>query len=207
MTRIARLSKDYYVNFNDHCLYSEENKKVAEISKKLLEVLKYFCEYPNCYKQIDDIDQYLEEGCLSSEAIRSRIYKLRESHPIIREVLTHNSSGYKYIGRKIESVDDPNLNGKSVIDDDEVAFRDFQIATEQGDAMAQCFLGLMYVNGRGIPQNDDKAYEWFQKAAEQGNAMAQCNLGLMYGSGRGVPQDDIKAFEWYQKAAEQGFTG
>ena len=201
MTRIARLSKEYYVNFDDHCLYSEENKKVAEISKKSLEVLKYFCEYPNCYKQIDDINQYLEEGCLSSEAIRSRIYKLRESHPIIREVLTHNSSGYKYIGRKIESVDDPNLNGQSGIDDDDMAFRTFQTATEQ-DAMAQCYLGLMYVNGRGIPQNDDKAYEWFRKAAEQGNAVAQCHLALMYENGRGVIRDERKAYEWFRRAAE-----
>lgn len=104
MTRIAKLSKGYYVNFDDHCLYSKENKKVAEISRKSLEVLEYFCEYPNCYKQINDINQYLEEGCLSSEAIRSRIFKLRKSHPIIREVVTHNSSGYKYVGKKIEEV-------------------------------------------------------------------------------------------------------
>lgn len=104
MTRIAKLSKGYYVNFDDHCLYSKENKKVAEISRKSLEVLEYFCEYPNCYKQINDINQYLEEGCLSSEAIRSRIFKLRKSHPIIKEVVTHNSSGYKYVGEKIEEV-------------------------------------------------------------------------------------------------------
>lgn len=104
MTRIAKLSKGYYVNFDDHCLYSKENKKVAEISRKSLEVLEYFCEYPNCYKQINDINQYLEEGCLSSEAIRSRIFKLRKSHPIIKEVVTHNSSGYKYVGKKIEEV-------------------------------------------------------------------------------------------------------
>ena len=106
MMRIAKLLKGYYVNFDDHCLYSKENKKVAEISRKSIEVLEYFCEYPNCYKQIDDINQNLEEGCLSAEAIRSRIFKLRESHPIIREVVTHNSSGYKYIGKKIEAISD-----------------------------------------------------------------------------------------------------
>lgn len=104
MTRIAKLSKGYYVNFDDHCLYSKDNKKVAEISKKPLEVLEYLCKHPNCYKQTEDINQYLEEGCLSSEAIRSRIYNLRETHYIIREVVTHNSSGYKYIGEKIEEV-------------------------------------------------------------------------------------------------------
>lgn len=105
MMRIAKLLKGYYVNFDDHCLYSKENKKVAEISRKSIEVLEYFCEYPNCYKQIDDINQHLEEGCLSSGAIRSRIFNLRESYSIMREVVTHNSSGYMYVGKKIEEVD------------------------------------------------------------------------------------------------------
>lgn len=108
MTRIAKLAKGYYVNFDDHCLYSKENKMVTQIGKKPLEVLEYFCEYPNCYKQIEDINQYLEEGCLSSEAIRSRIYKLRESHYVLREVVTHDSSGYKYIGKKLEEVRTPD---------------------------------------------------------------------------------------------------
>lgn len=106
MTRIAKLAKGYYVNFDDHCLYSKENKGVAKIGRKPLEVLEYFCEYPNCYKQIEDINQYLEEGCLSSAAIRSRIFKLRESHDVLREVVTHDSSGYKYIGKKIEEIED-----------------------------------------------------------------------------------------------------
>mgnify|MGYP004485106985 FL=1 len=105
MTRIAKLAKGYYVNFDDHCLYSKENERVAQIGRKPLEVLEYFCKYPNCYKQIEDINQYLEEGCLSSAAIRSRIFKLRKSHDILREVVTHDSSGYKYIGRKIEEIE------------------------------------------------------------------------------------------------------
>lgn len=105
MTRTAKLAKGYYVNFDDHCLYSKENKRVAKIGRKPLEVLEYFCEYPNCYKQIEDINQYLEEGCLSSEAIRSRIFKLRKSHDVLREVVTHDSSGYKYIGKKIEEIE------------------------------------------------------------------------------------------------------
>lgn len=104
MPRIAKLAKGYYVNFDDHCLYSKENEKVAQIGRAPLEVLEYFCEYPNCYKQIEDINQYLEEGCLSSEAIRSRIFNLRKSHDILGEVVTHDSSGYKYIGERIEEI-------------------------------------------------------------------------------------------------------
>lgn len=110
MTRTAKLAKGYYVNFDDHCLYSKEDKRVAKIGRKPLEVLEYFCEYPNCYKQIEDINQYLEEGCLSSEAIRSRIFKLRKSHDVLREVVTHDSSGYKYIGEKIEEIENHEVH-------------------------------------------------------------------------------------------------
>ena len=121
MAKIAKLTQGYYINFDDHCLYSKENKKVAEISRKPLEVLEYLCEYPNCPKQTEDINQYLEEGCLSADAIRTRIFKLRNSHPIIREVVTTNSSGYKYIGGKIEKVDcsetlGTDLNKKNSLD-------------------------------------------------------------------------------------------
>ena len=105
MTRIAKLLDGYYVNFDDHNLYSKDNIKIAKIGKKPLEVMEYLCEYPNCYKQVDDINQYLEQGCLSSEAIRSRIYKLRKCHPILRRVVTHDESGYKYIGKKIEEIE------------------------------------------------------------------------------------------------------
>ena len=110
MTRIAKLAKGYYVNFDDHCLYSKENKRVTKIGRKPLEVLEYFCEYPNCYKQIEDINQYLEEGCLSSGAIRTRIFNLRKSHDVLREVLTHDRSGYKYIGKKIEKIEDHEVH-------------------------------------------------------------------------------------------------
>ena len=86
------------------------------------------------------------------------------------------------------------------------AFKCFQKAAEQGNALAQCNLGFMYEDGRGVKQDYFKAFEWWQKAAEQGNALAQYNLGVMYQYGQGVKQDYFKAVEWYQKAAEQGYA-
>ena len=84
------------------------------------------------------------------------------------------------------------------------AFKCFQKAAEQGNALAQCNLGFMYQYGRGVKQDYFKAFEWYQKAAEQGLAVAQFNLGVMFDNGKGVKQDYFKAVEWYQKAAEQG---
>ncbi len=38
-------------------------------------------------------------------------------------------------------------------------------AAQQGDADAQCRLGLMYANGRGVPQDYVQAYKWLNLAA------------------------------------------
>ena len=77
---------------------------------------------------------------------------------------------------------------------------------EQGDAEAQCSLGIMYHEGNGVPQDAARAVEWYRKAAEQGDAKAQFNLGGMYFRGEGVVQDAARAVEWYRKAAEQGLA-
>ena len=75
---------------------------------------------------------------------------------------------------------------------------------DQGMALAQFSLGVMYANGKGVPQDLTQAVNWFRKAADQGNADAQANLGAMYDKGQGVPQDFVQAVNWFRKAADQG---
>ncbi len=87
-----------------------------------------------------------------------------------------------------------------------VALKEFQPLAEQGNAIAQFHLGVMYANGRGVPKDDREAVKWFRKSVEQGYARAQFNLGFMYSGGRGVPQDEKEAAKWYRKAAEQGLA-
>ena len=72
-----------------------------------------------------------------------------------------------------------------------------------GDAAAQCGLGLIYKEGQGIPPNDTQAAFWFRKAAEQGDAKAQVILGALYNNGVGVPKDETQAVFWYRKGVEQ----
>jgi len=36
---------------------------------------------------------------------------------------------------------------------------------ENGDALAQVYLGLLYLNGEGVPQNPALAVKWYRKAA------------------------------------------
>jgi len=74
-------------------------------------------------------------------------------------------------------------------------------AANQGNAVAQYDLGLMYDYGKGVKQNYFKAVKWYRKATNQGAARAQYNLGNMYNYGKGVKQNYVKAVKWYRKAA------
>lgn len=51
---------------------------------------------------------------------------------------------------------------------------------EQGNALAQYNLGVMYASGQGVKQDCREAAKWYRLAAAQGNAMAQHKLGLLY---------------------------
>ena len=84
------------------------------------------------------------------------------------------------------------------------ALREWRPLAEQGDALAQYNLGVLYRKGRGVPQDDVQARQWYAKAAAQGQAKAQFNLGTLYFNGEGVPKDYPQALRWFRLAADQG---
>ena len=49
----------------------------------------------------------------------------------------------------------------------------FELAADQGNADAQCALGVMYAEGKGGDQNIDKAIEYYQSAIQQGHIEAK----------------------------------
>ena len=49
----------------------------------------------------------------------------------------------------------------------------YRLAAEQGIAVAQAILGLMYDTSQGVPQNYAEAVKWYRLAAERGYASAQ----------------------------------
>ena len=57
------------------------------------------------------------------------------------------------------------------------ALQEWRPLAEQGDAVAQYNLGLIYADGEGVLKDDAEAVKWFRKAAEQGVALAQHNVG------------------------------
>jgi TPR repeat protein len=79
----------------------------------------------------------------------------------------------------------------------------YRKSADQGNADAQCLLGVMYANGSGVPEDKDQAFKWYSKSANQGNTDCQTNVGIMYYYGHGVPKDYAKAVEWFRKSADQ----
>ena len=84
------------------------------------------------------------------------------------------------------------------------ALRELTPLAEQGHALAQNNIGVMYEKGQGVSQDYKTAVKWYTLAAEQGNVAAQHRLGFMYDVGRGAPQDYKTAVKWWTLAAEQG---
>lgn len=87
------------------------------------------------------------------------------------------------------------------------AVKEWRPLAEQGDAVAQYNLGLLYLDGHGVPQSPAEAVNWFRRAAEQDYALAQHNLGAMYGSGQGVKRDYVQAYKWLNICAAKGTAG
>ncbi len=53
------------------------------------------------------------------------------------------------------------------------ALKEWRPLAEQGDALAQYNLGVMYFMGRGVPQDDVQARMWLNLAAAQGHEPAR----------------------------------
>lgn len=75
---------------------------------------------------------------------------------------------------------------------------------EQGDAAAQCSLGMLYEIGQGVERSPTEAVAWYLKSAEQGHPQAQARMGYLYRDGDlGLEVDHKKAFDWFGKATDQ----
>ena len=92
------------------------------------------------------------------------------------------------------------------IGNSEIAMQLWRPLADNGLAVAQFNLGLMYDNGQGIPRDDAAAVSWYRKAADQGHVKAQSNLGFMYKTGDGVSPDNAKALSYLRKSCSLGFA-
>ena len=82
----------------------------------------------------------------------------------------------------------------------------FLKAAEQGNAEAQCQLGLLYAQGLGVAQDVGQAAEWYQRASAKAHPKAQFNLAFLCAHGEGVEQDYIQAYMWYRLSTLYGYA-
>jgi uncharacterized protein len=74
---------------------------------------------------------------------------------------------------------------------------------EQGNAVAQLKLGIIFSRGMTSSPDHVAALRWFTKAAEQGEVEAQFELGRIYRDGLGTRVDGKAAAYWLERAAEK----
>jgi TPR repeat protein len=74
---------------------------------------------------------------------------------------------------------------------------------EQGNAVAQLKLGIIFSRGKVDSPDHVAARLWFNKAAEKGQVEAQFELGRIYRDGLGTRVDGKVAVYWFERAAEK----
>ena len=105
---------------------------------------------------------------------------------------------------KLTALDCKNRGGEYVAYDQAnagSALKVWMAAAQEGDPIAQTYVGEIYEKGLGLQPNYALALQWYQKAAEQGDGRAKLNLGYLYERGLGVQQNLITAMNLYRDAS------
>jgi uncharacterized protein len=99
------------------------------------------------------------------------------------------------------------------------AYKYFRRASEEGDIVADWYLGHMYRLGRGVERSDAKAFSYYGRVADSYNAdeQSQKKLRIMVdglvrvadyyrlgGAEAGIPQDFARAIRIYKLASTHG---
>jgi hypothetical protein len=84
------------------------------------------------------------------------------------------------------------------------ALQEFLPVAQNGDTVAQSYVGVMFHFGLGIKPDLERAVDWYAKAANKGNALSQRILGDLHVEGAWGSPDYVTAAKWYELAAEGG---
>ncbi|MBP5265256.1 MAG: SEL1-like repeat protein [Lachnospiraceae bacterium] len=98
------------------------------------------------------------------------------------------------------------MGGKWFAPDEAMALEQFQIAADNGYAMAQYYMGILYQMGLGVDRDYETALNWFELATSQDYAPAICQMGYIYFNGLGVDANYGQAAYYQKLAAAQGYV-
>ena len=94
--------------------------------------------------------------------------------------------------------------GEGVDRDLNKAFELWKKSAEQGNLVAQTYLGLCYFTGDGVQPDPMKAVAIWTNAAEHGNMESRRYLGVAYLTGKGITRDRNRALQCFEAAAASG---
>jgi TPR repeat protein len=103
----------------------------------------------------------------------------------------------------VSTIDVQGTPGISAGSERASAMKEVRKAADQGDAIAEYYMGKVYETAEGVGQDYVQAETWFARSAAQGFAPGERALGQLYYMGRGVAANYVVAAEWFTKAAEQ----
>ena len=122
------------------------------------------------------------------------------------EPSNQNESSQAELTDDIKADDEEELETaiKTYKDDDyEKALKLFKPIAEDGNAIAEFYMGLIYYEGNDdVPQSFKESVFWFEKSIENGFTGAYSHLGWQYLHGKGVLKSPKKAFNYFEKASE-----
>ena len=84
------------------------------------------------------------------------------------------------------------------------AYNFFKYAADQGQPLANRYLGMMYFFGDGLPKNYNNAVYYFNIAANEGDSFGQMFMGICYYDGIGVVKDASLGRSYLEKSAQKG---
>ncbi|KAF2707259.1 HCP-like protein [Pleomassaria siparia CBS 279.74] len=111
--------------------------------------------------------------------------KIRQNVSLTTEKLASKAAGY--LGRMF-------LRGEGMAQSYSIAQTWFKRGIENGDALSQYSMGLMYLNGLGVPKDPVRAAYYLSAAADQDLAVAQVRMGALF-LDQGEVETAIKYFE------------
>lgn len=80
-------------------------------------------------------------------------------------------------------------------------------AAQQGNAEAECELGMIYqIGSDGVVQDTAEAVKWYSAAAKQHDGAADLGLAAVYAADQGTLHNDQIAADFLRKAAIAGFA-
>ncbi|GES98820.1 kinase-like domain-containing protein [Rhizophagus clarus] len=149
---------------------------------------------------------------------------IKEAFEIFKKLAENENQNAKYfIGEKEITIDKPNdwysrvlfeskhMNAKILLGfcykegfgtevDNERAFKLFKRVGKKGNAIAQYYLGNIYL----AENNNIKAFDYYKKSADKGFSESQFHIAICYSKGIGTEINKTRAVEIIKELAEKG---